>query len=134
MTRQCDEQFADVGFKLSFFHMIGAAKPWSRLSVQGCIHSLEMPQASERKLGQTYCDCFLQNQAGQAVKVRMVACNTPMPLLQERQEIIVQNGKVNSTSETLYADMDDLCDVQVLDAAGSEYPAELTGMIVWHAH
>ena len=64
----------------------------------------------------------------------MVACNTPMPLLQERQEIIVQNGKVHSTSETLYADMDDLCEVQVLDAAGSEYPAELTGMIVWHAH
>ena len=134
MTRQCEEQFADVGFKLSFFHMIGAAKPWSRLSVQGCIHSLEMPQASERKLGQTYCDCFLQNQAGQPVKGRMVACNTPMPLLQERQEIIVQNGKVHSTSETLYADMDDLCDVQVLDAAGSEYPAELSGMIVWHAH
>ena len=64
----------------------------------------------------------------------MVACNAPLPLLQERQEIIVQNGKVNSTSETLYADMDDLCEVQVLDVVGSEYPAELTGMIVWHAH
>ena len=53
MTGQWDEQFADVGFKLSSFHMIGAAKPWSRLSVQGCIHSLEMPQASELTLGQS---------------------------------------------------------------------------------
>ena len=35
---------------------------------------------------------------------------------------------------TLYADIDDLCEVPVPDAAGSEYPAELTGMIVWHAH
>ena len=131
MTSENDEQFAHVGFKLSHFHMIGAAKLWSRLSVQGCIHSLEMPQPSERKLGQTYCDCFLQNQAGQAVKVRMVTCNAPLRLLQERQVIIVQNGKVNSTSETLHADMDDLCEVQVLDVAGSEYPAELTGMITW---
>ena len=48
--------------------------------------------------------------------------------------VIVQNGKVNSTSETLYADVDDLCEVQVLDVAGREYPVELTGMITWHAH
>jgi hypothetical protein len=61
----------------------------------------------------------------------MVTCNAPLLLLQERQVIIVKNGNVNSTSETLYADMDDLCEVQVLDVAGSEYPAELTGMITW---
>ena len=123
-----------MGFTLSHFHTIGAAKLWSRVSVEGCIHSIEKPQPSERKQGQTYCDCFLQNQAGQAVKLRMVACFAPLPLLLERQVVIVQNGKVNSTSETLYADVDDLCEVQVLDVAGREYPVELTGMITWHAH
>ena len=132
LAEQWTELFAGVSFQLSQIHSIGAVKCWSRLSVKGCIHSIDMPQVSERKAGQSFCDCFLQNQTGQAVKLRICTCNTAMPLLHERQEIVVQNCKVNSSSETLYADLDDLCS-QLLDIAGTQYPTQLSGMIVWHA-
>ena len=45
-----------------------------------------------------------------------------------------QHIKVNSSAETLCADLDVLCAVQVLDAVSIEYPAELTGMIQVSTH
>ena len=60
-TDDYEEHFAGVSFQFDIFHVIGTVKPWTRISVQGCIHSLEAPQASERESGQSYCDYLLQN-------------------------------------------------------------------------
>ena len=130
-TDEYEELFTGVNFQFSVFHVIGTVKPWTRISLQGCVHSLDIPQASERRSGQSFCELLLQNEAGQAVKVKMVACHVPLPVLQERQKISVLNCKVNSATETLYADMDDLCEVQIKGMSGSSYPGELKGMVTW---
>ena len=133
-SNQWDGQFSDVDFKLTLFHMIGTLKAWSRLSVQGCLHSLEVAQASERTMGQSYFDCFLQNRTGQGVRVRIVAYDDLLPQLEEGQEIILRNAKINTGSEALHADLGDLSELEVLGNPSTDYPANLTSMVVWQQH
>ena len=130
-AEEYEEDFADANFQFSQFHEIGTVKLWARISLQGCIHSVDIPQPSERKTGQSFCEFLLQNENGQAVRVKMVACHVPLPVLEARQEVCVLNCKVNSTTESLYVDLDDLCEVQIKGMAGSSYPLDLRGMVMW---
>ena len=60
----------------------------------------------------------------------MVACHAPLPFLR-KGEVIVLNGQVNNAAKTLYADIADLCEVQVVGMAGQSYSSELRGMVTW---
>ena len=99
--------------------------------MQGKVHSIEAEQPSERKLGQSYFDCFVMNPDGQGVRVRVVSSSDQLPRLEKDDEIIIRNCKINSNSEALHADLSDLCEIGVLGRPVSGYPEDLVDMVVW---
>ena len=112
---------------------MGNFKPWSRLSVMGCIRDLQEPLPSERHTGQCYVDFFLQNRRGSGVPVRVAAGAAEMPDLEEDKEVFLKNFKVNADKEQLYGDLADLSDICRCSGAGMEalYPVAVNQTVTW---
>ena len=87
----------------------------SCLSVQGRVHEIQDPMASDHKVGQRSLDFFLQNIRGQGVRVKLVASSEELRTFNVGDELLLQNIKVNSGGEQLYADLDDVVEVVLLE-------------------
>ena len=81
---------------------------------------------SDRKVGQSVVDFFLQNMSGQGVRVTLVATSEDLPTFNVGDELLVRNIKVNNSGEQLYADLDDMTEVEVLEQPLGSYPVGLT--------
>ena len=122
-----------VDFQVEELENVGNFKPWSRLSVIGCIRELQEPLPSERHTGQCYVDFFLQSRRGSGLPVRVAAVSAEMPDLEEEQEVFLKNFKVNADKEQLYGDLADLSDVCLWSGTGVSalYPVAVTQTITW---
>ena len=116
MSAAHDEEFSNVDFKIIAFDTIGTLKQWARVSVQGRVHEIQEPMASDRKVGQSVVDFFLRNMRGQGVRVKLVANSEDLPTFNVGDELLLRNIKVNDSGEQLYADLEDMTEGQSLGA------------------
>ena len=97
------------------FETVVTMIPWSRVSVQSIIHETDMIEASSKHPEKSYLDFSIRDGRNQGLKIRMVSFDNEMPKVETGRKVMVRNAKINSGAETLYADLDDMCSVEMVE-------------------
>ena len=92
--------------------------PWSLVSVQGIIHETDVIEASSTYPDKSYLDFSIRDARNQGLKIRLVSFDNEMPKVEIGRKVTVRNAKINCSTETLYADLNDLCMLEM----GEKFP------------
>ena len=108
-----EEEEDKVDFKFQVFEAVVTMMPWSCVSVQGIIHETDTIEASSKHPEKSYLDFSIRDARNQGLKIRLVSFDNEMPKVETGRRVTVRNAKINCGTETLYADLDDLCSLEM---------------------
>ena len=109
-----------MDFKFQLFDTVVTMVPWSRVSVQGIIHETDEVEASSKHPDKSYMDFSIRDQHNKGLKIRVVAFDKEIPKVETGRKVMVRNAKINSAGETIFADLDDMCSVDIVEKIMSE--------------
>ena len=125
------EEEDKVDFKFQVFEAVVTMMPWSRVSVQGIIHETDTIEASSKHPEKSYLDFSIRDARNQGLKIRLVSFDNEMPKVETGRKVTVRNAKINCGTETLYADLDDLCMLEMGDKVSSSESRQQMQMVRW---
>ena len=112
---ECDEQLQDASFPFSALGDLLNTPQWTRISVEGfvlCPGEAGISRQDAKNVQQCFRDATIYNMMSQGINVRIVHSDeAAMDFLEEGLHIVVKFGKVHGRSG-IYADVDDLCQVE----------------------
>ena len=111
-----DHELHDADFIYAPFDTIPSMIPWSRVSVEGFINTVEETTVSSKDASKWIRQISMSDPHQRGVKVILISKDKDATdFLDEQNDVHVQvnYAKVNATSCTVYADFDDMTDIEI---------------------
>ena len=103
-----------MAFMYAPFDSIASMTAWSRVSIEGFVNSLTETTASPKDANKWIREISLSDPQQRGVKVRLVSSDKDATTFLDKQSdmhVQVNYAKVNATSCTVYADLDDMTNI-----------------------